>query len=118
MTDTPVIDRPLTLAQAAELYGLTVATLRAEADRGRLVRFRIGRRDYTTHADMQAMIERCRAADSRRTSSWTAPDAHGASEMATASSAQAALRESVKALRNGSTSTSGTSTSPSHRRAH
>jgi hypothetical protein len=112
------VDRLLTLAEAAEAYGFKVDTLKAEAGRGRLVIFFIGKRLYTTHADMQEMIRLCRDAGSRRTYSLTAPDAHGASEMAHLSSAQAALKDSIKTLKNGSPSTSGTSTSPSHRRAH
>ena len=42
----------LTLKEAAARSGLTVSTLRAEAARGRLDLFRIGKRDYTTPADL------------------------------------------------------------------
>ena len=39
-----------------------LATLRAEATRERLKVFRVGRRDYTTLADVKEMIRRCRDA--------------------------------------------------------
>jgi hypothetical protein len=40
-----------------------LATLRAEAARDRLKVFRVGRRDYTTLADIKEMIRLCRGAD-------------------------------------------------------
>ena len=55
-------DRPMSLKHAAELFGIGVATLRAERNRGRLHIFRIGRQDMTTIADMREMVERCRDA--------------------------------------------------------
>jgi hypothetical protein len=57
MTDAPLA---LTLKDAAERYGFTVATLRAEIARGRLTRYRIGKKDWTTPADIREMIEQCR----------------------------------------------------------
>ena len=62
-------DTPITLAAAVKLWPqakLTVSTLRAEAARGRLDIFRIGRRDYTTAQAMRDMVDRCRAEDYRR----------------------------------------------------
>ena len=53
-------DRPLTLAHAAEHFGLTVAALRAEHARGRLAIYKIGKRHYTTQADIREMVEACR----------------------------------------------------------
>jgi hypothetical protein len=55
MTDDPFA---LTLKDAAERYGFTVATLRAEADRGRLALYRIGKRLYTTPADIRTCKEK------------------------------------------------------------
>jgi hypothetical protein len=53
-------DMPITLAQAAEIFGIGVATLRAEAGRGRLTVYRIGRQDRTTINDIRQMVELCR----------------------------------------------------------
>jgi len=116
MTDP--IDPPLTLPEAAALYRLKVATLRAEAARGRLAVFRIGRRDYTTANAMQLMIKRCQDADPRHDCISTAPEDRGRSETERASSAQAALKMTIEALKNGSTNTSGRNTDQSHRPAH
>ena len=62
-------DDPITLAEACNLFPrahLTVSTLRAERDRGRLNIFRLGRRDYTTEADMRAMVKSSKDESSRR----------------------------------------------------
>ncbi len=72
---TPAADEPITLAGACQLFPrakLTVSTLRAEAARGRLEIFRLGRRDYTTPAAMERMVQRCR--ESRRVSISTPPE--------------------------------------------
>jgi hypothetical protein len=55
-------DLPLTLRDACEMFfagAVTPCTLRAEALRGNLRIFRIGRRDFTTMADLRAMREQC-----------------------------------------------------------
>jgi DNA-binding transcriptional MerR regulator len=57
MTDAPLA---LTLKDAAERYGFTVATLRAEHQRGRLALYRVGKRLYTTPADIREMVHLCR----------------------------------------------------------
>ena len=57
MTDDPLA---LTLKDAAERYGFTVATLRAEIARGRLTKYRIGKKDWTTPAAIREMLELCR----------------------------------------------------------
>lgn len=56
MSDENVI----TLSAAAQEFGFSVSTLRAEAARGRLVTYKIGRRLYTKRRDVLDMIERCR----------------------------------------------------------
>jgi hypothetical protein len=113
MTDDSI---PLTLAEAAAAYGLKVATLRAEAARGRLFIFPIGRRHYTTHADMREMLRLCRDEGRRRGYISTLDAGNGLSETARVSSAQAALKRTAEALRNGSLTTSasdtGSGTSP------
>jgi hypothetical protein len=111
MTDTPI--DLLTLRQAAELYGLKVATLRAEAARGRLAVFRMGKSDYTSHAAMQLMVKRCQDADPRHACISTGPGAPGASETERMSSARAALRQTIEGLKKGSPNTSARSTDQS-----
>jgi hypothetical protein len=50
----------LTLKQAAERFGLPIATLREEAARGKLTIYRIGKWFYTTPADVSQMVRRRR----------------------------------------------------------
>ena len=75
-----VEDRPLTLAEAAQLYHLKVSTLRAESARGRLDVFRIGRRDYTTLDSLKAMVRKCHDEDPRRAFTSTQNESNGLSE--------------------------------------
>ena len=58
-------DQPLTLKEACELIfrdSISPATLRAEADRGRLVIERIGRRDFVTRRAIREMRKKCELA--------------------------------------------------------
>lgn len=106
-------DEPITLGEACELYPrsrLTKSTLRAEAARGRLTIFRIGKRDYTTVAFMRDMVRRCQDEDYRRDSISTLQEASGLSEMDKALSAQAALNQTVVALKQGLPRISGKNT--------
>jgi hypothetical protein len=99
MTDD---DEPITLAEACQLYPrakLTISTLRAEAARGRLDIFRLGKRDYTTPAAMREMVRKCQDAGRHRASILTQNVSNESSATARALSAQAALRETVVALR-------------------
>jgi hypothetical protein len=50
----------LTLKQAAERFGLPIATLREEGARGRLTVYQIGKWFYTTPADVDQMVRRRR----------------------------------------------------------
>jgi hypothetical protein len=62
-------DEPITLAEACRLFScakLTVSTLRAENKRKRLTIFEMGRRDYTTVADMYDLVRKCREESQRR----------------------------------------------------
>lgn len=52
-------DRPITLADAAKDLGLSVWTLRDEADRGRLTIYRIGKRLWTRPSDIEKMQGLC-----------------------------------------------------------
>jgi hypothetical protein len=85
----------LTLKEAAEHFGFTKSTLRAEAGRGRLDIFRIGKTDYTLPSDVEEMIRRCREDDPRRASYSTGLEGNGSSRTATPESALAALRQTV-----------------------
>lgn len=104
MSNTADIDEPVTLEDACGMFPrakLTVSTLRAEAGRGRLEIFRLGRRDYTTASAMREMIRRCRD-DARLQGSTSMPaGANGSSATDHASSARAALRATVTALKAG-----------------
>ena len=46
----------ITLKDAAQHFGFTVATLRAEAARGHLTIYKIGKRYYTTPSDIRDMV--------------------------------------------------------------
>jgi hypothetical protein len=92
-------DAPITLESACKLWPdakLKVSTLRSEAGRGRLNIFRIGRRDYTTIADMKQMVDRCRAEDSRRDFTSIRSVANGSSETERVSSARAVLNQMLQ----------------------
>jgi hypothetical protein len=106
-------DGPITLRDACELYPkarLTVSTLRAEASRGRLDIFRLGKRDYTTAQAMREMVRKCQDEDPRRGSISTQDVTNGLSETAHASSARAALNQTVTALKRGLPHISGKNT--------
>ncbi len=108
MTDSD----PIKLKDAAEEFGLTVCTLRAEASRGRLAIYRIGKRDYTTRNDIRDMVEQCRVDQKGHGFTLIRPASNGSSETDRASSALAAARETAMRLRNTSRNTLDTSTSP------
>src|SRR5262245_60817872 len=111
-------ERPLTLQEASDLYRLKISTLRAEAGRGRLEIFRLGKRDYTTVDAMREMIRKCQEEGRRRACTLIQDEANGQSETERASSAQAALKQTVTALKQGLPRISGQSTSRSHRQPH
>jgi hypothetical protein len=113
-------DTPITLKEACALYGnkFTVSTLRAEYSRGRLEIFRLGKRDYTTVQSMQEMISKCREEVRRRASTLTESGGNGLSETARASSALAALSQTVTALKQGLPRISGQSIRRNAHRPH
>jgi hypothetical protein len=118
MTDD---DDPITLDDAIELFPgarLTKSTLRAERDRGNLDIFRLGKRDYTTRKSMRDMVRLCRENARRRVSTSTESASNGSSETAQASSAQAALNQTVTALKQGLPRISGKSTNRSAGQTH
>lgn len=114
-------DDPITLAEACALYPraqLTVSTLRAEAARGRLDIFRLGKRDYTTPQAMRDMVRKCQEEGRRRVSTSTRDGDNGSSGTDRVSSAQAALSQTVAALKSGLPNISAKSTGRRAARAH
>lgn len=93
MTAAPISDDdPVTLAEACELVfrnKIKVATLRREAERGTLVRFRVGRRDFTTLRDVREMIKRCHDAGEHHAFTSTRGASNGSCGTAQSSSALA-----------------------------
>lgn len=95
----------LTLKEAAERYRFKLATLRHEAREGRLAVYQIGKAYYTTPADIQAMVEKCRVPRSR-TSTSIAPGTASASGMALDQSALDAVLKTRLAPKSNSQNTS------------
>jgi hypothetical protein len=96
----------ITLKDAGAHFGFTLSTLRAEAARGRLTVYKIGRRYYTTPADIRQMVAQCRVEPKARDFTLTRSDGSGSSETERASSALAAANATVLRLRNSSRNTS------------
>jgi integrase len=85
----------LTLEEACEVFlrgKATPATLLAESRRGKLALYRIGRRDYTTLADLKEMQRLCLVQNPVQGSGLIKSVKRTASSMAAASSAQAAAK--------------------------
>lgn len=112
---TPGEDDPVTLKEACELVfrgTISVASLRAEASRGNLDIFRVGRKDFTTIRAVREMQAKCLAGRKGRTFISIPQENSGLSEMDHVSSALAALSQSTRALRSSSQNTSAGNTSP------
>ncbi len=99
----------ITLKDAAQHYGYSVYTLRTEADRGRLAIYKIGKRYYTTPADIKEMVRQCRVDQKVRDFTSIRSAISGPSETERASSALAAARETALRLKSSSRSTLGKS---------
>jgi hypothetical protein len=109
MTDDP----PITLQEACKLYpraSFKVATLRAASGRGELHIFLLGRRYHTTESAMREWVRKCQDAVRRQGSTLTDPESSGLSETDRASSAQAALSQTVDKLKQNLLNTSDKST--------
>jgi hypothetical protein len=98
-------DHPITLNDAAQRFGFTVSTLKAEANRGRLTTYKIGKRLWTTPADLREMIQKCRVEQKAHDFILIRNESSGSSETDRASSARAAANETVLRLKNISAST-------------
>lgn len=105
----------ITLKDAARHYGFGVHTLRAEADRGRLAIYKIGKRLYTTPADIRDMVEKCRVEARDQDFTLIRSESSGSSETEQASSARAAANETALRLRNSLRNTSVANTNQSRR---
>lgn len=95
-------DEPIPLIDACRLFPqakLKVWTLRAAAANGRLEIFRLGRRDYTTPKSMRDWVRKCQDDARRHVSTSTEAETSGLSETDQASSAQAALSQTVEKLK-------------------
>ena len=110
-------DDPIPLAEACKVFPqarLTVSTLRAEAARGRLIIFPIGKRHYTTLRSMREMVRRCRDEPRGLASTLIRSESSGLSETDRISSAQERAKESAARLIRPSPSTSLSNTGQSH----
>ena len=110
---------PVPLADACRMFPrirLTPSTLRAEAARGRIDIFRIGRRDYVTLASIQDMVSKCHDEDRRR--AFTSMMANGASETAHIASGLVALSQTAMELKSGSPNSSDKSMNQRRDRTH
>ena len=105
----------ITLKDAASHFGFTVSTLRAEADRGKLTIYKIGKRYYTTPADIKEMVIQCRVVQKAHGFTSIRNEINGSSETERASSALAAAQETMLRLRNSSHATSVKSISQNRR---
>lgn len=106
---------PITLQDAAQHFGFTVLTLRAEASRGHLTIYKIGKRYYTTPANIREMVHLCRVDQKAPGFTLTRSANNGPSETDRASSALAAAREIATRLKNSSRNTSAPSIAPNRR---
>lgn len=88
-------EHPITLNAASKEFGMTVHTLRAEADRGRLAVYKIGRRLYTTRTDVFQMVQRCRVQAKARDYTSIRDAGTGSSETERILSARDALRATL-----------------------
>jgi hypothetical protein len=98
------------LADAAEMFGLTAATLRKNRDAGRLKVYRLGGKDFTTLDDMHEMIRLCRVPPKVPACSSGPQDPidppRMSSSIGAVSTALAAARTIAEGLRYGSPGTS------------
>lgn len=105
----------ITLKDAAQHFGFSVYTLRTEAVRGRLTIYKIGKRYYTTPADIKEMVNQCRVDQKARDFTSIRRAISGPSETDRSSSALAAANESAQRLKNSSRNTLGKSIALPHR---
>jgi hypothetical protein len=105
----------ITLKDAASHFGLSVYALRNEANNGRLTIYKVGKRFYTTPADIKEMIRQCRVEQKAPDSISIRSARSSQSETDRLSSAQAAASEIAQRLKSSSRNTLGASISLSRR---
>jgi len=101
-------DAYVTLAEACKIVfrdTVKVGTLRVEARRGNLPISKIGRRYFTRLGDVRGLFEKCHVEQGDRGSTLIAKGRRGSSGTATASTARAALKDTVIALKRSSRNT-------------
>jgi hypothetical protein len=99
----------ITLKDAAQHFGFSVYTLRAEADRGRLTIYKIGKRYYTTPGDVKEMVRQCRVDQKAPDFTSIRKEINSSSATDRVSSALAAANETALRLKNSSRTTLGKS---------
>jgi hypothetical protein len=102
-------DDTITLKDAANHFGFSVYTLRAEAERGKLAIYKIGKRFYTTPGDVKEMVRQCRVDQKAPDSTSIRKEINSSYATERVSSALAAAQESALRLKNSSKSTLGRS---------
>ena len=105
----------ITLKDAAQHFGFSVYTLRAEAERGRLTIYKIGKRYYTTPGDIKEMVSQCRVDQKARDFTLIRGASNLSSAMERSSSALAAAKETALRLKNSSRNTLGKSIARNNR---
>lgn len=108
-------DTPITLKEACEVLfrnAIKPATLVAEAERGKLELEKIGKRYFTTPKAIRAMRKQCRVQEKPHVSlsEKTPAETNGSSGTGQSTFAQAALNQTLKGLKSGSTNISQAST--------
>jgi hypothetical protein len=108
MTRADLIDTdPITIGEASRLLRgiVSESALRSEIRKGNLIAYRIGKNLFTTPAALNEMREKCRVQQNRPDSTSEKTTEPGSSATATATDELAALKATVRGLKNGSLST-------------
>jgi hypothetical protein len=108
MTRADLIDTdPITIGEASRLLRgiVSESALRSEIRKGNLIAYRIGKNLFTTPAALNEMREKCRVQQNRPDSTSEKTIEPGSSATATATDELAALKATVRGLKNGSLST-------------
>jgi hypothetical protein len=98
---------PITIGEASRLLRgiVSESALRSEIRKGNLIAYRIGKNIFTTPAALNEMREKCRVQQNRPDSTSEKTTEPGSSATATATDELAALKATVRGLKNGSLST-------------
>jgi hypothetical protein len=98
---------PITIGEASRLLRgiVSESALRSEIRKGNLIAYRIGKNLFTTPAALNEMREKCRVQQNRPDSTSEKTIEPGSSATATATDELAALKATVRGLKNGSLST-------------